>query len=153
MFVELFVCLWTMLANFAEQRRNGTLPEVVPAAAPAQQSRARTEELRPRERGRVEQRSTEAASGGGAMHGPLEQPEINEPIGEQPTVPQRRSRVRKLKVSSGPAPARPRHVGDGRWLLWRSSGIVWTAQAAAVGFNSKKWVFAGEDSCGQFVTI
>jgi len=66
MFLEFFIALWTMLARFAAQCRNGTLPEVVPAAVPGQ-SRAWPEELRPRESGWVQERSPDAA-GGGTSH-------------------------------------------------------------------------------------
>ena len=146
LFVEFFIGLWTALAIFAEQRRNGTLAKVVPVEAPVPgPSRAWPEGLKPRESGWVEQRSAEAALGGGAMHAP-----IAEAPAALPRPPQ--ARVRKLKISSGPALARPRHEDDGCWARWRGPGIVWPADVGFLGFDSKKWALAGADTCVPFVT-
>jgi hypothetical protein len=147
--VAFFAYILKVAADIVEQRRNGTLPEVAPA------------DLRPRESGWVEQRSAEVALGGRTTHAPIAQPEINEPAVEQPAAlpPPRQDRVQKSKISSGPAPARPRHVDDecsqrwGGWPRWRGPGMVGTAEVGALGVCSKKWALAGGDSCVYFVTI
>jgi hypothetical protein len=152
--VAFFTYLLRVAADIAEQRRNGTLPEMAPVSGPDHQPRAWRSELRPRESGWLEQRSHEAACGG-SVHGPFEQPEIKQPIVEQAAalpLP-RRARVRKCKGKSGPAPARLRHVDDGGWARWRGPGIVWTAEVGSLGFDSKKWALAGGDSYVHFVTI
>jgi len=144
MFLELFISLLKLLAAFAEQRRNGTLPEMAPASAP-EQPRAWPADLRPRESGWVEHRYPEDAYGGGTMRGRVEQP------AGMPST--RRARVRKCTEQSGPASARPRYEDDGRWSWWRGPGLVWIAQAGFLRVDSKKWALAGVDNCVHFVTI
>jgi hypothetical protein len=162
---ELFLCMLRTFARLAEQVRNGTLPVAAPAGAP-DQPRAWPADLRPRESGWLEHRNPKDAprdaprdaSGGGTMHGPFERPEmaseLNEPVAEvpceiapceMPGVEQpaglplpRRARVRKLKVSSGPASARARHVDDGCWPRWRKAGLLWTTEAGFLRFDSEK---------------
>jgi len=158
LFVEFFTFLFMWMAEIAERNRKGTLPEVAPVAA--HEPRARPADLRPRESGWVQQRNRAAASGGTKMHGQFEQPKINQPAVEQPAAlpPPRQDRVQKSKISAGPAPARPRHVDDEcsqrcGWPRWRGPGMVWTAEAGFVGFDSKKWALAGADTCDSFVTI
>jgi hypothetical protein len=148
-----FMSFMRLLADFAERRRNGTLPEVVPAAAPAQ-ARAWPADLRPRESGWVE-RDLWDPWGNSTTNGPVEQPETIEPIAEVPgeMPPPRRARVRILKESSEPASARAQHVDDGCWPPWRKPGLVWTTEAGLWRLFSKKRVFAGVDTCARFVAV
>jgi len=147
--VEFFVFLLCWAADIAERRRNGTLPEVAPVAA--REPRAWPADLRPRESGWVEQRGAEAALGGATMQGQFEQPEINEPVVEMLAALPPRDRAGKPKVSSEPAPARPRHVDDGGGARWRGPGIVWITDVGVLRADSKKWVLAGVDTCVHFV--
>ena len=142
---DLFIYLMRMMAAIAERGRNGELPATAP----------------------------EAALDGGTMHGLFEQPEmpaeIIEPIAEPPRemppceVPgieqpaglplPRRARVRKLKVSSGQAPARPQHVDHGGWPQWRGAGVLWTTEVGFLRFDSKKRVLTDVDMRVHFVSI
>jgi len=137
LFLDLFVRLLRLLASLCEQVRTGTLPDTAPAGAPGP-SRVRSPDPRPR-------------PSGSTMHGRFEQPEIKEQIAEPPcrtpAVEQPaglplppRARVRRAKNKSGPAPARPRHVDDGCWPRWCGPGLLWTAEAGFLRFDSKKWV-------------
>ena len=164
---DIFTCLLRLFAALAERRRNGTLPDLAPAAAP-DQPRAWPPDLRPRDSGWQEHRSPEAAAAGGTMHAQVEQPqtppEITEPtaeppcqapVVEQPTAlpPPQRAHVRKLKDPSGPALAPPRHADDGRWPQWREPGLLWTTNAGFLRLDSQKPVLAAVDTCVHFVTI
>jgi hypothetical protein len=160
----LVIRILSSLADIVERGRVARLAATAPAAAP---------DTPPQQVGRPEHRVTEAACGGGMTHGPREQPEMTGPIAEAPQ-PARglpppcpmpeveppaglplppRARVRKLKESSGPAPALPRHVDDGCWPRWRGPGLLWTAEAGFLRLDSKKWVSGGGDKCAHFVTI
>jgi hypothetical protein len=185
MFLGFFVHLLTLLASLCGQVRTGTLPDPAPApqagASPRSTgapdpSRVPPPDPRPWQSARPEHRPPEAASGGGAMHGLFEQPEmppeIKQPIAEAPQVdrivrppcrmpgvelpaapPPRQARVRKVKKTSGPTPARPQHMDDGCWPGRRGPAILWTAPAALLRFDSKKAVRGGGDQCVHFVTI
>jgi len=146
---DLFIYLMRLMADIAERKRAGELAATAPEAAPDQ--------------------AAQAALDGGTMHGLFEQPDIKESIAEAPCevspceVPgveqpaglplPRRARVRKLKVLSGQAPARPQHVDHGRWPLWRGVGVFWTTEAGFLRVDSKKRGCGGGDSCVCFVTI
>jgi len=141
MFVEFFVALWTALARFAEQRRNGTLAVPAPVVAP-DQSRTWPAEPRPRESGGVEQRSAEAPRDCGTSRAPLEQPEIKQPIA-----------AREVPGVEPPAVlARPQHVDDGCWPRWRGAGLRWTGTARFLRLDSNKSGLAGGVTCAHFVT-
>jgi len=162
--LEFFTYVLRVAAHFAEQRRNGTLPEVVPVAVPGQ-SRAWPEELRPRESGWMEQRRPEATWEGGTIHsshsGASGSPGC-------PTVIAAAGMVSRLRGNDGVmgleqqeiiAPvversgAPSRHVDDGGWPRWHGPGMVWTMAVGFWGFDSKKWGFAPGASCVHFVPI
>jgi hypothetical protein len=120
----------------------------------------------PRQSNRPEHRIPEAACGAGVTHEPCEPPEMAEPIAEvpqvgrglpppcpMPAVELPRARVRSARNKSAPAPARPRHVDDGCWPQWRGPGILSTAEAGFLRFDSKKLVGTGGGTCAHFVTI
>ena len=130
---------------------------------------------RPWQSGWLEHRPPEVASGGGTMHALFEPPELPpepmQPIAEAPQVdrivpppcrmpgvelpaapPPRQARVRKVKKTSGPPPARPQHMDDGCWPRLRGAELLWTSEAAFLRLDSKKWVRAGADKCAHFVT-
>jgi hypothetical protein len=134
---DFFAGMFRLLADLAEKRRNGTLPDIAPVACVPEEARAWPDDLRPRERGGVEKRSLADPWGERTVHEQVEQPETVEPIAEVPQV-----RVRHVKKS----PARPQHVDGGAVVLW-------TVDDGLLRLDSKKWVLAGLDSCGQFVTI
>jgi hypothetical protein len=141
---DVFMSMIRLFAALAERARNRTLPDTTPAphagasprptAAP-DQPRVRPPGLRPRRRH--------------TMHALSEQPD--EPPARLPPPP--RARVRAAKNKSTPAPARPRHVDDGRSRQPRGPALLWTAGAGFLRFDSKKSVSGAGDSCVYFVTI
>ena len=131
-FKDFFAGMSKLLADLAEQRRNGTLPEMAPAVEP-EEARAWSE-LRQRKSGWAGYRKPEEACGGSAV------PEIAEPIDEVPAAAPR-VRVRTVTNTS----AWPKHVDGG-------AGIPWTGGVGYLGF-SKNPVLAAGQNCGHLVTI
>ena len=147
--LEFFTYVLRVAAHFAEQRRNGTLPEVAPAAA--REPRAWPADLRPRESGWVEQRGDQLALGGGNRSG-------HSGAGGDPGCPMVGAVAgmdSRLRGNDGiePAAQAPRHVNHGDWPQSRGPGMVWTTGAGLLRLDSKKWILAMGDSCVHFVTI
>jgi hypothetical protein len=158
LFLDFFMGFFRLLASLAEQRRNGTLPEWVPAAAA--EPRAWPADLRPRESGWAEDRGLYDPWGDSAVHARCERAETNaEPSCEMPGVeqpagpPRRRGRARKCGKESGLALVRPRHAGDCAWPLWRGPGLLWREVAGFLRFDSKKPVLGGGQICVEIVSI
>ena len=152
--VEFFTFLWAWAAEIAEQRRNGTLPEVVPAAA--REPRAWPAELRPRESGWVEQRSPEAAGGDPgcsmvvAVADMGSRPRGNDGVERGNDGVARGNdeseRLVRLEFERRAAVASPRQVNRG-WGIFHRADVVFS------GFDSRKWGLAGLDTCVYFITI
>jgi hypothetical protein len=141
-FKDFFAGMFRLLADLAERRRNGTLPEIAPVGEPEQPSAWPVlvqAPGRPRESGRAEYRKLDDPWG----EQPEMPPEINQPIAE--TEPCEKPGIEQ--------PLRPRQVDNDCWLLWRGPGVLWTADAGFFGVDSKKWVFRGLDNCVHFVAI
>jgi hypothetical protein len=156
---DVFMSMIRLFAALAKRARAGTLAETAPApqggASPRptgspDEPRVRPPDPRPRH--------------DGTMHARFEQPEMQEQIAEPPCQmpaveqpaglpPPPRARVRSARHKSGPAPARPRHVEHCCWPRWRGPGLLWTAEAGFLRFDSKKWVSASWGSRAHFVTI
>ena len=145
---DLFIYLMRLMAGIAERARNGALADAAPVSAPDEPSALPTP-VEPREIGLPEQRSVEAAIGGGTTHGAFEQPEMPPEI-EETTAEAPPCEVPGVEQA---AALLPRHVDNGCWPEWRGAGVPWTADAGVFRFDLKKWVLAGADTCVDFVTI
>jgi hypothetical protein len=156
---DVFMSMIRLFASLAERARTGTLAELAPApqggassrptAAP-DQPRVRPPDLRPRHDDTMHRRFEQPEMTEQIAEAPCRMPAVEQPAG-LPLPP--RARARRAMNKSGPAPARPRQVDDGRWPRWRGPGILSTAEAGFLRFDSKKWVGAGGDKCAQFVTV
>src|SRR5271163_4507703 len=157
LFLDFFVNLFRVLANLAEQRRNGTLPALPPPVEP-DEARA-WPPLRQRESGWAEYRSLYDPWGDSSVPAPVEQPAMLEPIeplqaGALAARPLRpRVRVRTSRKKSEPALARSKREGGGCWALWRGPRLVLAADVGFLRLDLKKWVFGGLVKCVHFVAI
>jgi len=116
LFLDFFMSMFKLLAALAEQRRNGTLPDVAPAEV-ADQPRA-WPPLRPRESGWAEYRSLYDRCGDSTMHAPAGQPEMSPempPETNEPVAPPPRVRARHGKQKPEPLPARRQVADEGGW--------------------------------------
>jgi hypothetical protein len=157
--LEFFAYVLRVAAEIVEQRRNGTLPEPVPAAS--REARAWPVGLSPRESGWVQEPGAEAARGGGMSHARSEQPEIIEPIAEAPSRTQavERSGFRRI-TDAGNARANAERGMGKRSATHRFRAEIETPVMGGASLtilrgsalDSKKWASAGGDTCAHFVT-
>jgi len=175
LFLDFFISMFRQLAGLAEQRRNGTLPEM--AQASVRELPSAWPPLRQRESRWAEYRKLYDPWSDSTTHEQIEQPEMAAPVEalqagapcemqviEQPITPSpRRARVRKLKVAAHSGDATYEHIEtSSMWLVASAEGAfpppsrgLKAFRPTIAGFlrpDSKKWALGGLDKCVHFVT-